>query len=147
MKFQAPLWNSRTMPELQRVADPRRTIGVLDALPIARFGDQLDPSPVKLFESVVPVPVSRCAARRPHGRAARRLSQRRLDVFHESGECSQIVRDVKGRRIMVDRRLEGAVARRALLGGGIDFRHRSGVVSRPIANRSRAFGGEQGPER
>ena len=54
VKFQAPLWNSRTMPELQRVADPRRTIGVLDALPIARFGDQLDPSPVKLFESVVP---------------------------------------------------------------------------------------------
>ena len=60
VKFQAPLWNSRTMPELQRLADPRRTIGVLDAAPvglqpfIARFGDQLDPSPVKLFESVVP---------------------------------------------------------------------------------------------
>src|SRR5690242_5174967 len=34
VKFQAPLWNSRTMPELQRVADPRRTIGVLDAPPV-----------------------------------------------------------------------------------------------------------------
>jgi hypothetical protein len=58
--FQAPLWNSRKVAELEWLADPRRTIGVFDAMPaglepfIARFGDRLDASHVKLFESVLP---------------------------------------------------------------------------------------------
>lgn len=58
--FQAPLWNSSKVGELEWLADPRRTLGVFDALPagletfIARFGDRLDASHVKLFESVLP---------------------------------------------------------------------------------------------
>jgi Ecdysteroid kinase-like family len=58
--FQAPLWNSPKVAELQWLADPRRTIGVFDALPagletfVARFGDRLDAAHIKLFESVLP---------------------------------------------------------------------------------------------
>lgn len=58
--FQAPLWNSTKVAELEWLADPRRTIGVFDSLPagletfIARFGDRLDVSHVRLFESVLP---------------------------------------------------------------------------------------------
>jgi ecdysteroid kinase len=58
--FQAPLWNSPKVAEFQWLADPRRTIGVFDALPagletfVARFGDRLDASHIKLFESVLP---------------------------------------------------------------------------------------------
>lgn len=58
--FQAPLWNSKKVAELEWLADPRRTIGVFDSLPagletfIARFGDRLDPAHVTLFESVLP---------------------------------------------------------------------------------------------
>jgi Ecdysteroid kinase-like family len=58
--FQAPLWNSKKVAELEWLADPRRTIGVFDSLPagletfIARFGERLDASHVKLFESVLP---------------------------------------------------------------------------------------------
>ncbi len=60
VKFQAPLWNSKTVAGLEWLADPRRTIGVFDSLPgglepfMARFGDYLDPSHVELFEAVVP---------------------------------------------------------------------------------------------
>jgi hypothetical protein len=59
-KFQAPLWNSSAVSALDWIADPARTIGVFDALPtglqpfLTRFGDQLDPTHVKLFERVVP---------------------------------------------------------------------------------------------
>jgi hypothetical protein len=58
--FQAPLWNSPKVAQLEWLADPRRTIGVFDSLPagletfIARFGDRLDPAHVTLFESVLP---------------------------------------------------------------------------------------------
>jgi hypothetical protein len=58
--FQAPLWNSPKVAELEWLADPRRAIGVFDALPagletfITRFGDRLDAAHVKLFESVLP---------------------------------------------------------------------------------------------
>jgi len=58
--FQAPLWNSPKVAELEWLTDPRRTIGVFDSLPagletfIARFGDRLDASHVTLFESVLP---------------------------------------------------------------------------------------------
>lgn len=58
--FQAPLWNSPKVAELQWLADPRRTIGVFDALPagletfVTRFGDRLDASHIELFESVLP---------------------------------------------------------------------------------------------
>ena len=58
--FQAPLWNSKKVAELEWLADPRRTIGVFDALPsglgvfLNRFGERLDASHVKLFESVLP---------------------------------------------------------------------------------------------
>ncbi|WP_293002206.1 phosphotransferase [Mycobacterium sp.] len=58
--FQAPLWNSKEVAELEWLADPRRTLGIFDALPagletfIARFGDRLDSAHVKLFESVLP---------------------------------------------------------------------------------------------
>ncbi len=60
VKFQAPLWNSTAVSKLEWLVDPRRTIGVFDALPaglkpfITRFGDQLDPAHISLFESVVP---------------------------------------------------------------------------------------------
>ena len=60
VKFQAPLWNSPTVAKLDWLADTRRTIGIFDALPaglepfIARFGDQLDPSHIALFETFVP---------------------------------------------------------------------------------------------
>ncbi|MCX2934480.1 phosphotransferase [Mycobacterium sp. CVI_P3] len=60
VKFQSPLWNSDVLSKLEWLADPRRTIGVFDALPaglepfLARFGDYLDPKHVALFESVVP---------------------------------------------------------------------------------------------
>ena len=59
-KFQAPLWNSNAVSTLDWIADPTRTMGVFDALPaglqpfLTRFGDQLDPTHVKLFERVVP---------------------------------------------------------------------------------------------
>jgi aminoglycoside/choline kinase family phosphotransferase len=59
-KFQAPLWNSSIVSALGWIADPTRTIGIFDALPaglqpfLTRFGDQLDPAHVKLFERVVP---------------------------------------------------------------------------------------------
>lgn len=59
-RFQAPLWNSKTVSTLGWLADPMRTIGIFDALPaglqpfLTRFGDQLDPTHVKLFERVVP---------------------------------------------------------------------------------------------
>jgi Ecdysteroid kinase-like family len=58
--FQAPLWNSPKVAQLEWLADPRRTIGVFDALPagletfVARFGDRLDAAHIKLFESVLP---------------------------------------------------------------------------------------------
>lgn len=58
--FQAPLWNSPKVAQLEWLADPRRTLGVFDALPaglepfIARFGERLDPSHIKFFESVLP---------------------------------------------------------------------------------------------
>ena len=41
-------------------------------------------------------------------------------MFPRIRQCSQIVRDVKGRRIMVDRRSKGC-GPPALLGGSIDF--------------------------
>jgi hypothetical protein len=59
-KFQAPLWNSSRLATLEWIADPARTIGVFDALPaglppfLARFGDQLNPAHVALFERVIP---------------------------------------------------------------------------------------------
>jgi hypothetical protein len=58
--FQAPLWNSPKVAQLEWLADPRRTIGVFDALPagletfVTRFGDRLDASHIELFESVLP---------------------------------------------------------------------------------------------
>lgn len=58
--FQAPLWNSSRLSTLDWIADRARTVGVFDALPaglppfLARFGDQLDASHVKLFERVIP---------------------------------------------------------------------------------------------
>lgn len=58
--FQAPLWNSSRLSTLDWIADPARTIGVFDALPaglppfLARFGGQLDPAHVTLFERVIP---------------------------------------------------------------------------------------------
>jgi hypothetical protein len=59
-KLQAPLWNSTKLSTLDWIADPARTIGVFDSLPaglppfLARFGDQLDPAHVTLFERVIP---------------------------------------------------------------------------------------------
>jgi hypothetical protein len=58
--FQAPLWNSLKVAALEWLADPRRTIATFDALPaglqpfIARFGERLDASHIKLFEAVLP---------------------------------------------------------------------------------------------
>jgi aminoglycoside/choline kinase family phosphotransferase len=60
VKFQAPFWNSRELAELEWLADPRRTLGVFDSLPmglepfIARFGPSLEAEHVTLFESVLP---------------------------------------------------------------------------------------------
>ncbi len=60
VKFQAPLWNSTALADLDWLADSRRTIGVFDSLPaglapfLDRFGDHLAASHVSLFESVVP---------------------------------------------------------------------------------------------
>ena len=60
VNFQAPLWNSPIVAGMEWLADPRRTLGVFDALPaglepfVARFGAGLDPAHVALFESVLP---------------------------------------------------------------------------------------------
>lgn len=59
-KFQAPLWDSSPISSLGWIADPERTIRVFDALPaglapfLARFGDQLEATHVRLFERVIP---------------------------------------------------------------------------------------------
>ena len=59
-KFQAPLWNSNAMQQLDWLTDSRRTLGVFDSLPaglepfIARFGAALEPEHVELFRSVLP---------------------------------------------------------------------------------------------
>lgn len=58
--FQAPLWNSPKVAALEWLANPQRTIATFDALPaglepfVARFGDRLDASHIKLFEAVLP---------------------------------------------------------------------------------------------
>ncbi|GLZ26655.1 aminoglycoside phosphotransferase [Stutzerimonas stutzeri] len=58
--FQAPLWNSPMLGEIDWLADNQRTLGFFDAIPaglapyLERFGNKLDPEHVKLFESVVP---------------------------------------------------------------------------------------------
>jgi hypothetical protein len=58
--FQAPLWNSSKVAQLDWLANPGRTIGTFDALPagletfVTRFGDRLDPAHIALFESVLP---------------------------------------------------------------------------------------------
>ena len=58
--FQAPLWNSPMLGEIDWLADNRRTLGFFDAIPagldpyLKRFGSKLDPAHVKLFESVLP---------------------------------------------------------------------------------------------
>ncbi|EHB59120.1 protein of unknown function DUF227 [Mycolicibacterium rhodesiae JS60] len=58
--FQAPLWNSPATAALDWLADPRRTLGVFDALPlgldpfIERFGHGLDSAHVELFQRVLP---------------------------------------------------------------------------------------------
>jgi len=60
-RFQAPLWNSAAMQQLDWLTDSRRTLGVFDSLPagldpfIARFGDALEPEHVALFKSVMPL--------------------------------------------------------------------------------------------
>lgn len=60
VNFQAPLWNSATIRELDWIADPRRTEGVFDSLAaglqpfLDRFGETLDPAHVALFETVLP---------------------------------------------------------------------------------------------
>ncbi len=59
-KFQAPLWNSHSISNLGWITDPERTIRVFDALPaglphfLARFGDQLEATHLRLFERVIP---------------------------------------------------------------------------------------------
>ncbi|UXA11514.1 ecdysteroid 22-kinase family protein [Mycobacterium sp. SMC-8] len=58
--FQAPLWNSPKLAQLEWLANPQRTIATFDALPagletfVARFGDRLDPAHIELFEAVLP---------------------------------------------------------------------------------------------
>ena len=58
--FQAPLWNSSTIADMEWIANPARTHGVFDMMAggldplLARFGDQLDPDHVRLFEAVLP---------------------------------------------------------------------------------------------
>ena len=58
--FQAPLWNAPTTAAMSWLADPRRTLGVFDALPaglepfIERFGHGLDPEHVDLFQRLLP---------------------------------------------------------------------------------------------
>ncbi|MDX1556253.1 MAG: phosphotransferase, partial [Xanthomonadales bacterium] len=58
--FQAPLWNSPVLSEIDWLNDPTRTLAVFDAIPgglepfLARFGDKLAPEHVTLFESVLP---------------------------------------------------------------------------------------------
>jgi hypothetical protein len=60
VKFQAPLWNSPTVAEMEWIANPARTHGVFDLLAqglpalLARFGDKLEAEHVRLFESVLP---------------------------------------------------------------------------------------------
>jgi aminoglycoside/choline kinase family phosphotransferase len=59
-KFQAPLWNSQAMQQLDWLTDSRRTLGVFDSLPaglepfIERFGAALEPEHVELFKTVLP---------------------------------------------------------------------------------------------
>jgi len=60
VRFQAPLWNSSAVTELDWLADPSRTHGVFDLLSqglpplIARFGEGLSDEHVELFEAVLP---------------------------------------------------------------------------------------------
>lgn len=60
VKFQAPLWNSPAITELDWLADRSRTHGVFDLLSqglpplIARFGEGLSDEHVTLFEAVLP---------------------------------------------------------------------------------------------
>lgn len=59
--FQAPLWNSPVLSDLDWLKDPTRTLGIFDAMSaglapfLERFGNALDPDHVKLFESVLPL--------------------------------------------------------------------------------------------
>jgi aminoglycoside/choline kinase family phosphotransferase len=59
-KFQAPLWNSSAVSAHSWIADPTRTLAVFDTMPaglqpfLTRFGDQLDPTHVRLFERAIP---------------------------------------------------------------------------------------------
>ena len=60
VNFQAPLWNSSVLRELDWLADQQRTFVIFDSMSagigpfIERFGHGLDPEHVKLFESVLP---------------------------------------------------------------------------------------------
>lgn len=60
VNFQAPLWDSPRVTELEWLADPSRTHGVFDlfsqGLPVllGRFGDGLKPEHVRMFEQVMP---------------------------------------------------------------------------------------------
>lgn len=59
--FQAPLWNSPILREFAWLDDPRRTLGIFDAMAtglapfLARFGHALEPAHIKLFEQVLPL--------------------------------------------------------------------------------------------
>ncbi|WP_280341870.1 phosphotransferase [Nocardia neocaledoniensis] len=60
VNFQAPLWNSPALHELEWIANPARTFGIFDGLSaglvpfLDRFGHGLEPEHVQLFESVLP---------------------------------------------------------------------------------------------
>jgi hypothetical protein len=60
VKFQAPLWNSPQVAKLDWLADPRRAIGMFEAMGqglepfVARFGDSLDAEHIEFFRSNLP---------------------------------------------------------------------------------------------
>src|SRR5581483_4746193 len=60
VKFQAPLWNSPRVAKLDWLSDPRRAIGMFDAMGqglepfLARFGGSLDPEHVAFFRTYLP---------------------------------------------------------------------------------------------
>lgn len=60
VKFQAPLWNSPQAAKLDWLADPRRAIGMFEAMGqglepfVARFGDSLEPVHIEFFRTNLP---------------------------------------------------------------------------------------------
>jgi hypothetical protein len=60
VRFQAPLWNSPQAAKLDWLADPRRAIGMFEAMGqglepfVARFGESLEPAHIEFFRTYLP---------------------------------------------------------------------------------------------